>query len=245
MIVFDESYLIRGKSYKIDDNITVGNPTLEEILDYGEEKYYALISTLTATPSDYKVYLYDKGLDFETVGEFEFFCSAVRHIAPTESAILFGALDFSAMKIYAETKISGGNGEKELSIGNGSVFINSLAYMLITDFIRKINGVAAYKPEKYANEHAKQYRMEIERSNMKYKKREPFKSVLLPLISAYANCPESRYGYGTAMRLHISQFHDGVKRVIKRVHYDNIMRGLYAGTVSRKDINLDEVNWLA
>ena len=238
MILFDDSYLIRGKSFAVNEHVIVNNPSLEEIFEFGEEKYYALVSALVAKPSDYKVLLYDKGIDFETVNEFDFFCTAVNSISRTESAILFGELDFSAMRIYVDNRL------RERVIGDGEVFIDPLSYAVITDFIRRINGIPVQKPETYLNEHVKQYRLGVERDNMKRKKSEPFKSMLLPLVSSYVNCPESRYGYETVMKLTISQLHDGTQRVMKRVHYDNVMRGLYAGTIAQDKLNLDEINWL-
>jgi hypothetical protein len=47
-----------GEHYKITDNVIVNNPSLREIKEFGERKYYSMVSTITANPSACKVDLW-------------------------------------------------------------------------------------------------------------------------------------------------------------------------------------------
>ena len=107
-----------------------------------------------------------------------------------------------------------------------------------------MNGLPIKKPEKYANEHVKQYIMEVERTKLRYAKKEPFKSLLIPLISGLVNCSESSYNYSSVMDLNISQLHDAIGRVNKVKNYNHVVQGIYAGTLKSDKINQDEINWL-
>ena len=40
------------------------------------------------------------------------------------------------------------------------------------------------------------------------------------------------------------QFNESVRQIIKKIDYDNKMHGIYAGTVSAKDLSQDDWNWL-
>lgn len=48
----DQLQLYFGDPYVINNNITIFQPTVGEIMEYGEKKYYSVVHTLTAIPSD-------------------------------------------------------------------------------------------------------------------------------------------------------------------------------------------------
>lgn len=48
----DQLQLYFGDPYVINNHITIFQPTVGQIADYGEQKYYSMVHTLTAIPSD-------------------------------------------------------------------------------------------------------------------------------------------------------------------------------------------------
>ena len=72
-MLISEKILWEGTDLKVNKDITVHHPTLEEILDYGEENYFSLVSTICATPQDCKYPLFEMGVDYEVISEFDFF----------------------------------------------------------------------------------------------------------------------------------------------------------------------------
>ena len=48
----------------------------------------------------------------------------------------------------------------------------------------------------------------------------------------------------THLTLSIYQFNESVQQIIKKVDYDNIMHGVYSGTVDVKKISQTDLNWL-
>ena len=69
-------------------------------------------------------------------------------------------------------------------------------------------------------------------------------SQLEGLIVALVNTEQFHYGFEGTRELSIYQFNESVRQVIKKIDYDNKMRGIYAGTVSAKDLSQDDLNWL-
>ena len=45
-------FLYFGDDYVINDNIKLMQPTIGQIVEYGEQSYFSMIHTLTAIPSD-------------------------------------------------------------------------------------------------------------------------------------------------------------------------------------------------
>lgn len=70
-------------------------------------------------------------------------------------------------------------------------------------------------------------------------------SQLEDLIVALVNTEQFHYGFEGTRELSIYQFNESVRQVIKKIDYDNKMRGVYAGTVSAKDLSQDDFNWLS
>lgn len=65
--------IYRGDSLTLNQFITVRQPTLGDIADFGEEKYFSVIHALCGTPTDYMVALDDLGLNYEEITDFQMF----------------------------------------------------------------------------------------------------------------------------------------------------------------------------
>lgn len=55
----DEVQLYRGNDICITDKIVITQPTLEEIVNFGEETYFKAINTFTSVGADLKWQLWD------------------------------------------------------------------------------------------------------------------------------------------------------------------------------------------
>lgn len=62
-MALDDLQLYFGNDYKINEKITIKQPTIGDIVDFGEEKYFSMAQTLTSIPSDMKSVLWDMKID--------------------------------------------------------------------------------------------------------------------------------------------------------------------------------------
>ena len=235
----DELLLFRGKDYVVNDKIKIHHPTLNEIADYGEQEYYGLVSRLTCVPSDYKVQLFDMGVDYEEVTEFDLFTLICNGLDVEETAILFGDLNFKNMKLVKHDKID----EVVLYNYEQDVVIDRAIYEIIVDFIRKINGFEK-NIEIAGNESTKKFLIEEAREQLGRNQNKKFKSMLVPLVSSLVNSPEFKYNHSTVWDLSIYVFMDSVKRIQKIKNYNSLIQGIYSGNVDAKKLNKDDLNWL-
>ena len=58
--MIDQLKLFRGEGFQINDKIVIRQPTLDEIVGYGEQKYFGLVRSICSTPADRKVEIWDK-----------------------------------------------------------------------------------------------------------------------------------------------------------------------------------------
>ena len=113
----------------------------------------------------------------------------------------------------------------------------------IADTLRRIHHLKKdnHKP---ANSEAKEYMIERARKKISRQRNQESASQLEKLIVALVNTEQYHYGFEGTRELSIYQFNESVRQIIKKIDYDNKMRGIYAGTVSAKDLSQDDWNWL-
>ena len=182
MIDFDvESlFLYFGDDYVINDKIKMHQPKIGQVVDYGESQYFSMIHTLTAIPSDVKSMLWDQmNLDWTQIEDFDLFIMFSQTLTPDKTGIIFGDLNFSNMKPYRNPQ----NDEIVLVDREAGIVIDKLIYMRMMTFLRKLHNITP-KPEKAKGKRAKQAMIDEDRRNREYNKDKPFRSYLLPLISA-------------------------------------------------------------
>ena len=94
------------------------------------------------------------------------------------------------------------------------------------------------------NKEAQDFMLQVEREKMKRQKKRSSFSNLESLIIALVNTEQFCYRYDDVLDLTIYQFNESVRQIVHKVEYDNRMRGVYAGTISAKDLSQDDLNWL-
>ena len=99
-----ELELYFGDDYIVNDNIKIHQPTIGELIKC-ERDYFSVIYTLTAIISDMKSQLWDMGLDWCEIEDFQLFLMLAPTLTQDRTSILFGDLDFSQMKIYHHPNI--------------------------------------------------------------------------------------------------------------------------------------------
>lgn len=226
-----------GEDFYVTETITIKQPTLREISNYGEMKYYQLLHPFVASPFDMIAQLDQAGIDFTKITSYQLFCLLVTSIQQSESAILFGDTDFSRYRIVYNQ-----NGDMELRYRDS--VISEPIYKIISDHLRKVNNLAPPKYKKVGNEYTKQKMIEYAYRDLKHASRKKIKSQLQSLISALVNHPNFKYGINEVWDIKIYAFYDSVKRINIIENARNLYTGLYSGCVDLNKINKKEFDWM-
>ena len=222
----------------INDHIKIIIPTVGEIIDR-EDDYYSMVSVLTAMPIDLMVLLDDAGMDFTKMNEYDLFLIMFGGLATQDTSLIFGDLDLSKFKLDVNPQ----NGNFVLYDKENNIMIDSEIHAKIANTLRKIHHLTKNK-KKPGNEEAKKYMIERARIKARRNKNRPTESQLEPLIVAMVNAEQYKYDFESTRDISIYQFNECVHQIIHKVDYDNTMYGIYAGTVSAKDMKQEDLNWL-
>ena len=175
----DSLFIYFGDDYVVNDHIKIHQPTIGEVADYGEAEYFSMVHSLCAIPSDMKAILFDMGLDWCEVEDFDLFLMLSQTLTPDKTGILFGDLDFSKMRPFKNKQ----NDEIVLADKETGIIIDKLIYTRIVTYLRKLHNITP-KVEKTKSKTVKKWLIEEDRKKMETSKNKPFRSYLLPLISA-------------------------------------------------------------
>jgi signal peptidase I len=233
----DSLALYMGDPYVVNKYITITQPTIGQIAEYGERKYYSMVHTITAISSDMKSQLFDMGLDYEQIEDFQLFMMLAPTLSQESTAILFGDIDFTKLAPIQNPQ----NGEVVLCDRATGVVIDIVAYEKIVNYLRKVHGLKK-KVEFAANKFTKKILIEEDRRNIELNKTKPYQSFLTPLVSAV----KVRMGYTKdyVRNMGIYEFTDDIARLQIIHNADALLHGMYGGMIDVKKIDKGALNWM-
>lgn len=79
MFEYDSLKIYSGDDIKITNKIIVTQPTIKQIKDFGEQYYFNVVYTLTSVGADMKWQLWDMGIDYTQIQDYDLF---IKFIAP-------------------------------------------------------------------------------------------------------------------------------------------------------------------
>jgi hypothetical protein len=233
----DELQLYFGDDYIINDDIKIKQPLIGDVISYGEAEYFSMVHTFTAIPSDMKSQLWDMGLDWTEVDDFELFMMLAQTLTLDRTFILFGGLDFSKLRPFKNNQ----NGDIVLANKEAGIIVDKMIYLRMMSYLRKLHNITP-KVEKAANKITKKVLIDEDRQKKMLAKNKPFKSYLLPLISSVK--VKQGYTKDYVRNMGLYEFFDDVARMQLINNADHLLSGVYAGTIDMTKINKSELNWM-
>ena len=231
--------LLNATSVEIVPNLSLRIPTVGEILE-DEDKYYGIVSSLTASPFQYMVQLDDMGIDYTQITDYQLFMMLFPMYAQSDLSLIFGDLDTSDFNVY----INQDDDSQVIYSPSNNIVIDELVYNDLSDMMRKINLFEKVK-SKPGNESARKYLLEKERKKQKRNAKKPRFPYLEKMVIALVNTSEFPYNYETCMDLSIYKFNQSLQQIQRKIAFDNTMVGVYAGTVdTSKMADKDALSWI-
>lgn len=221
LVVNDELKIYRGDDYIINEHIHIRQPTLGEICDWSEQKYFSLVHSLAATPTDLKYELSLLDIDWNKISDYEVFLKRYKTFTKDFTEILLGDLDISTFNLYLNKQ----NNETVLYDFKTDTIIDRNIYELIVQYIRKSHNLKK-NVERAMTETTRIVLLEEAKEKFEAAQNKPYHSVLLPLISTLTNMKGFKYSWSNVWVMKINAFMDSVTSIM---HIDDVNRLLQSG----------------
>lgn len=239
ILEFDELKLYFGEDTEINKYIKLRSPSVGDVVEYGEREYYSTLHLLTAIPSDMKSQLFDIGIDYEAISDFELFYLLTRNLKPEKTSIFFYDLDLSSFELTQNEE----NGNLIMRQPNSDVVIDELAYKKIAGCLCKIHGIIP-KIEHAANKTTKKILIDLDRQRLAKMKNVKYKSSLKYLISAMMRYPGFKYKTSELRQCSMYEFMDEVQGAQIYTSSIALLQGSYSGMVDTSKIDKKQFNWM-
>ena len=242
---YDVLKMYFGEDYWVTDKIVIHQPTLQNIIEYGESKFWAMATSLCANTTSMRLELWRAGVDWNEIDDFTLFISVIAGLKKEDTEILFGDLDFSKFRLIQN------DNEKDVLVymPDPTIQIDEVVYERLVGYLRVMFDINP-KVEKAKGKATKEAiiwedEMNLKKELKKQKENKWNKSMLFPLISAAVNHPGFKYKKNELRDIGIVEFMDSVKRLQIYENVTSLMTGMYMGMVDLKGMDLKkELNWV-
>lgn len=271
MFDIDDLKIYRGSDIPITDKIIVMQPTIDQIIEFGEKRYFQTVHCLTGVGADFKWQLWDYfNIDYTTIDDFELFkkmiwrslsskkyihkeltenrdkyAEQLKNISEEELAeMLVNPLSLILKDIDLadfEEYESDKCPETILYDKEHDITIDRFVYTRIVDAVRKIHGFKRNN-QMPANDITKMFLIDDARDEAMMAAQKPYKSVLKPLISALA-VKTGQLGSESIWNTKVNMFFDSIKRINKIQDATLLLQGAYSGFASLKGVDKDRLDW--
>ena len=256
---FDELKMYFGEDYWVTDKICIKCPTIGDILEFGDSKFYSTLNLFCANPTSLRLQLWRIGIDWNSISDFELFSQIIiKNLTPKDTCLLFGDLNFSWFEYVHDNKkdcdlliyIPRDKSGNMIHIDyEDAIIIDELIYKKIIKYLCVMFDLHL-KVEHAKNKATKEAiiwedEMNLKNEEQKKKNRDYSKSFLLPLISSMVNHPGFKYKTNELKEIGIVQFMDSVKRLQTYESVTALMKGMYSGFMDTSKIDMQkDLNWL-
>ncbi len=247
-----------GDPYPITDKITIYQPTIQDIIDYGENAFFAMLYVFIGNTTYRRLELWENGCDWNKITDYELFCRLVSLLPPEQTGILFGDLDFTKFKLMPtgveidepepEGKQTATEKRKryfrlfEASVTfkdeEHDIEINAETYHHLVDVLREMVNIFP-KTEYTVGKTSKEIIIEEERTKLaKFTSENDGRSssILQPWISSCVNHPGFKYRKDELRKIQINEFMDSVKRLQVYESTHALLGGAYSGFMDSSKI---------
>ena len=247
---FDKLKMYFGEDYKVK-GIKISMPTIGDILEIGEERFYQALSPFLYNSTSIRVMLWEYfEQDWNKVKDIEVFALMSQTIQDKEpQRIIFKDINFDDFQLIQVNRKYTDDEEDNLELAlyspSQDILLYEEDYMEIAEYIREMMNVHP-KREKVKGKSAITWTIQEDKMNAQFEK-DKYKSssTLLPLISTCINHPGFKYKLQELKEVGIYQFMDSVKRIQKYESATAAMKGIYSGMVSAKDIGEEALNFMS
>lgn len=267
---FDELKIYRGEDIHITPKITVTQPTIGQIADFGERRYFSAVHTLCAVGADLKWQLNDyMGIDYTQIEDYDLFVKFTSQVVSSRKNMY---KELTTNPQYAEELASIPDDVVESMLINPlelilkdidlcdfvpctdkannqiilydiehDITIDRVVYTRMVDAVRKIHGLKRNN-EIPANERTRLDLIEDARDEAMIAAGKPYKSIIKPLVSALSvKC--GMLGDDRIWNMPVNMFFDSIKRANKIQDSQLLLQGAYSGFASLKEVDRERLNW--
>lgn len=246
-IEFDTLQMYFGQDYVVDlesaeGSIVLHQPSLGDIIELGESKFYGSLNPIVTNTTSYRSLLWDLGVDWNEISDFELFKTLYKSIDSEVSMLLFNGFNITNCQLM--NKLIDENEQVVLYDEQTNTEINEEVYFYISQFFRYCFQI--FPEEKFTKDKMlkKLYIQKDKAQAKRQAEKGENSNSIQSVISACVNHPGFKYKLTELKEIKIYEFYDSVKRLQIYESSTALMKGMYSGFVDTKHIDQESYNFM-
>lgn len=238
----DKLKLLSGEPIEVCEGITLYQPNLHQIKEFGEQEFFNVFWQLCSAAWDMPAFFDDLGIDFMKVSDWEYFRSIACSLSKDQTSLIFGDLDFSQFQQYV-MKNPESEEEQIVMAREDGMIITEEMYRQFIPYVQEMIGFV-HKGRKAANKAtAKILVMEDKKERDRNKDKE-YESMLFDAIISLVNTEEFSYTYKTVFELTVFQFMKSLTQIQGKKAACALYQGSMSGMVDTSSIPSIDFSWM-
>jgi hypothetical protein len=253
VIEFDKLKLFFGEPYEIDlegvdGKITMRQPTIGDVVEIGEKKFYASLNAFITNTTSFRLQLWEQDIDWNDISDFDLFIMLVGTADKEVYNLFLPEINFANFGIFQKQLSDSEEKVNVLYDVENKIEINEQVYFHISQYLRNVFNI--YPDEKLTKDaimkkwFIEKDRRELRNREYKAKKGGDEDSGLISLVSACCNHPGFKYKSSELKELNVFQFYDSVKRLQIYESTVALNHGMYSGFCDLKGVPQENFNFM-
>ena len=239
MCAIDKMKVLRGDPIVINDQITLLQPTVNQIIDYGEDMFFSAFWNICSSAWDRPSYFADMKIDFMKVSDWEYFLSVVSALPPLSTNLILKDIDLSEFEL--QKRINGDSIEYVLVREDGFIFTEEMYHLVIPHIREMIN--FHHSGKKAANKATAKILIMDDRRQRERNKNKEYESMLFNIVVSLVNTEEFSYTYESAMNITVYQLMKSLVQISGKKNAMALLQGSMSGLMDTSKISSESFNW--
>lgn len=233
-----------GDDFIVDENFIIHQPSIQDIFDIGENEFFSVLNVFIGNTTMYRVTLWEKGIDWNNISDFELFMMLVNNLEKNKTTeLLFGDIDFTKFKQGVLSVDAENQNEVILYDLERNIIIDEKTYLFMREGLRYIFDI--YPKDEFAKgKMTKEWIIDEEKEKIKMKKNENSVGILLPIISFCLSHPGFKYKSSELREISYVELMDSVKQLQHNEHVIALLHRVNSGFVDTSKIEPERFSFI-
>lgn len=234
---FNEPFEVKG--------IVITQPSVYDIVQLGENKFYAALSPFLYNPTTIRLYLWKIGIDWNKVKDIETFALLISTVNREPLKLVFRDVSFDDFRLCRlKPEQEGEEGKLGLYSQSQDILLDEDDYMLIAEYLRELMGFHP-KQEKAKGKTAKRWIIDEDEMKLQHRLLEDEDgSSLIDPISTCLCYSGFKYNKEELKSVNLYEFMYDVQRIQKIESSTAALRGCYSGFVDVSKMDKETLNFM-
>ena len=236
----NKTLILRGDPIVIDEHITLYQPSVNDIVEFGEEQFFSVFWGMCSSAYDRPSLFDDMGIDFMTITDWQYFLSVASSLKKELTHLVFGDLDFSEFEV--KKRITEEKEEFILQRESDSFIFDESEYLKIIPYVREMTNFH-HTGKKAANKTTAKLLIMDDRRERERNKNKEYESILFNIIITLVNTEEFSYTYKSVYDITIYQLMKSFVQINGKKNAIALLQGSMSGFMDTSSINSEAFNW--